>query len=88
MRGEISTATAELWPIVRAIASAQLRRERNVSFSSGDLVNDAILRLVRLVEHRVEVGHLIEDGAGRRVDAETVLIDLQGSVIVTGLLES
>lgn len=37
-----------LHPELRTIASAQLRRERNVSFSSGDLVNDAILRLVRL----------------------------------------
>ena len=37
-----------LHPELKIIASAQLRRERNVSFSSGDLVNDAILRLVRL----------------------------------------
>lgn len=37
-----------LHPELKLIASAQLRRERNVSFSSGDLVNDAILRLVRL----------------------------------------
>lgn len=37
-----------LLPELKMIASAQLRRERNVSFSSGDLVNDAILRLVRL----------------------------------------
>lgn len=36
-----------LAPELRAIASAQLRRERGVSFSSGDLVNDAILRLVQ-----------------------------------------
>ncbi len=35
-------------PELKAIASAQLRRERGVSFSSGDLVNDAILRLVQL----------------------------------------
>lgn len=37
-----------LHPELKMIASAQLRRERNVSFSSGDLLNDAILRLVRL----------------------------------------
>lgn len=37
-----------LYPDLRMIASAQMRRERNVSFSSGDLVNDVILRLVRL----------------------------------------
>jgi len=39
---------ALLAPELRAIASAQLRRERGVSFSSGDLVNDAILRLVQM----------------------------------------
>jgi RNA polymerase sigma factor (TIGR02999 family) len=39
---------AELHPELRTIASAQLRRERHVSFSSGDLVNDAVLRLVTL----------------------------------------
>jgi RNA polymerase sigma factor (TIGR02999 family) len=39
---------ALLHPELRVIASAQLRRERHVSFSSGDLINDAILRLVRL----------------------------------------
>ncbi|MFQ3665659.1 MAG: ECF-type sigma factor [Sphingomonadaceae bacterium] len=37
-----------LHPELRAIASAQLRRERYASFSSGDLVNDAVLRLVNL----------------------------------------
>lgn len=36
-----------LHPELRTIASAQLRRERHVSFSSGDLVNDAILKLVQ-----------------------------------------
>ena len=35
-------------PELKAIASAQLRRERGISFSSGDLVNDAILRLVQM----------------------------------------
>lgn len=35
-------------PELKAIASAQLRRERGASFSSGDLVNDAILRLVQM----------------------------------------
>jgi RNA polymerase sigma factor (TIGR02999 family) len=39
---------AALYPELRVIASAQLRRERDSSFSSGDLVNDAILKLVRL----------------------------------------
>ena len=37
-----------LYPELRTIASAQLRRERHVSFSSGDLINDAILRLVKM----------------------------------------
>jgi RNA polymerase sigma factor (TIGR02999 family) len=37
-----------LLPELRTIASAQMRRERDASFSSGDLVNDAILRLVRM----------------------------------------
>ncbi len=36
-----------LYPELRSIASAQLRHERHVSFSSGDLINDAILKLVR-----------------------------------------
>jgi RNA polymerase sigma factor (TIGR02999 family) len=35
-------------PELKTIASAQLRRERGVSFSSGDLVNDAILRLMQM----------------------------------------
>lgn len=42
------TLVAALYPELRTIASAQMRRERNVSFSSGDLVNDAVLRLVQL----------------------------------------
>lgn len=37
-----------LYPELRTIAAAQLRRERDVSFSSGDLVNDAVLKLVRM----------------------------------------
>jgi RNA polymerase sigma factor (TIGR02999 family) len=37
-----------LYPELRMSASAQMRRERDVSFSSGDLINDAILRLVRM----------------------------------------
>lgn len=37
-----------LAPELRAIASAQMRRERGASFSSADLVNDAILRLVQM----------------------------------------
>lgn len=37
-----------LAPELKAIASALLRRERGVSFSSGDLVNDAVLKLVQL----------------------------------------
>lgn len=37
-----------LYPELKLIASAQMRRERNASFSSGDLVNDAVLKLVRL----------------------------------------
>jgi RNA polymerase sigma factor (TIGR02999 family) len=37
-----------LAPELRAIASAQMRRERGASFSSADLVNDAILKLVQM----------------------------------------
>ena len=37
-----------LYPELRTIASAQMRREHNVSISSADLINDAILRLVRM----------------------------------------
>lgn len=39
---------AMLLPELQTIASAQMRRERDASFSSGDLVNDAILKLVRM----------------------------------------
>lgn len=39
---------AALYPELRVIASAQMRRERDASFSSGDLVNDAVLKLVRV----------------------------------------
>ncbi|WP_310473737.1 ECF-type sigma factor [Sandarakinorhabdus sp.] len=49
--GDISARDALLVrfaPELKAIASAQLRRERGVSFSSGDLVNDAILKLVQM----------------------------------------
>jgi RNA polymerase sigma factor (TIGR02999 family) len=46
--GARDTLISELHPELKAIASAQLRRERDVSFSSGDLVNDAVLRLVTL----------------------------------------
>lgn len=44
-RDQLVTA---LYPELRTIASAQMRRERNVSFSSGDLVNDAVMRLVQM----------------------------------------
>lgn len=42
------TLIARLHPELSAIAAAQLRRERGTSLSSGDLVNDAVIRLVRL----------------------------------------
>jgi RNA polymerase sigma factor (TIGR02999 family) len=44
---------AILLPELRMIASAQMRRERDASFSSVDLVNDAILKLVRM--GRIEI---------------------------------
>ena len=47
------TLVEMLYPELRIIASAQLRRERHVSFSSGDLINDAILKLVRM--GRIEI---------------------------------
>lgn len=40
-------------PELKVIASAQLRRERGVSFSSGDLVNETVLRLVKIGQIRV-----------------------------------
>lgn len=39
---------ARLHPELSTIAAAQLRRERDASLSSGDLVNDAVLKLVRM----------------------------------------
>ena len=37
-----------LHPELSQIAAAQLRREQNSSLSTGDLINDAVLRLIRL----------------------------------------
>lgn len=37
-----------LQPELASIASARLRRERNASLATGDLVNDAVLRLVSM----------------------------------------
>ena len=46
--GARDALVAQLYPELKQIASAQMRRERDASFSSGDLVNDAVLKLVRL----------------------------------------
>lgn len=39
---------------LRAIAAARLRQERNSSLSSGDLVNEAVIRLSRLTQLKFE----------------------------------
>lgn len=39
---------ARLYPQLAEIAAARLRRERNSSLSTGDLINDAVLRLVQM----------------------------------------
>lgn len=43
-----------LHPEIVQIAAAQMRGERNMSFSTADLVNDAIVRLLRI--DRIELG--------------------------------
>jgi RNA polymerase sigma factor (TIGR02999 family) len=75
---------AALYPELRVIASAQLRRERDSSFSSGDLVNDAVLKLVRLrridlndrahmvaLAARVMRNILVDHARGRGTDKRT-----------------
>lgn len=37
-----------LYPALAQIAAARLRREQGTSLSSGDLINDAVLRLIRI----------------------------------------
>lgn len=37
-----------LHPELATIAAAQLRGEQNASFSTGDLINDAVVRLIRM----------------------------------------
>lgn len=39
---------ARLHPELAQIAAARLRRERDTSLSTGDLINDAVIRLMRL----------------------------------------
>lgn len=39
---------ARLYPELAEIAAARLRREQNSSLSTGDLINDAVLRLVQM----------------------------------------
>jgi RNA polymerase sigma factor (TIGR02999 family) len=51
---------ARFYPELRQIAAARLRGERGTSLSTGDLINDAILRLMRI--ERVDLSdrlHLI-----------------------------
>lgn len=38
---------ARLYPELSQIAAARLRRERNSSLSTGDLINDAVIRLIQ-----------------------------------------
>lgn len=49
-----------LYPELHAIAAARLRGERGTSLSTGDLINDAVLRLIRI--ERIDIAdriHLI-----------------------------
>ena len=39
---------AQLYPELAKIAAARLRREQDVSLSTGDLINDAVVQLVQL----------------------------------------
>jgi RNA polymerase sigma factor (TIGR02999 family) len=51
---------ARLHPELAQIAAARLRQERNASLSTGDLINDAVLRFMRI--ERIELtdrAHLI-----------------------------
>jgi RNA polymerase sigma factor (TIGR02999 family) len=50
----------KLYPELRQIAAARLRGERDTSLSTGDLINDAVIRLIQI--ERVEINdraHLI-----------------------------
>lgn len=42
------TLIARLYPELAQIAAARLRREQDSSLSTGDLINDAVLRLVQM----------------------------------------
>lgn len=42
------TLIARLYPELEQIAAARLRREQDSSLSTGDLINDAVLRLVQM----------------------------------------
>jgi RNA polymerase sigma factor (TIGR02999 family) len=49
-----------LYPELAQVAAARLRRERNSSLSSGDLINDAVIRLIGLEEISMgDRGHFI-----------------------------
>ncbi len=51
---------ARLYPELAQIAAARLRGERNTSLSTGDLINDAVLRIVGLdPNHVVDRAHLL-----------------------------
>lgn len=45
--GARNSLVARLHPDLSAIAAAQLRREHGVSLSTGDLINDAMIRMIR-----------------------------------------
>jgi len=46
-----------LYPDLRDIAAARLRGERGTSLSTGDLINDAVLRLVRI--ERIDISNRV-----------------------------
>ena len=51
---------AKLYPELRNIAAARLRGERGSSLSTGDLINDAVMRLIQIEQVAIaDRGHLI-----------------------------
>lgn len=51
---------ARLHPELAQVAAARLRREHNSSLSTGDLINDAVLRLIQVERHEMaERAHFI-----------------------------
>lgn len=89
-----------LLPDLQMIASAQLRQERNASFSSADLVNDAVLRLVKLgrieLQERAHIvalaarlmRNILVESARRRRAGKRLLPPIPGKARLRALRES